>query len=99
MPVQCERSEDHERKKREKPLPRSYTVLCRFIYPNLSVRLRKVYGFIRFSLFFALKTAVFSAFSHGFFPTASRTYANNEHREVPEAAQNTVLLYPFDGVL
>jgi hypothetical protein len=29
MPVQCERSEAHEREKREKPLPRSYTVLCR----------------------------------------------------------------------
>jgi hypothetical protein len=35
---------------------------CRFIYPNLSVRLRFFYASIRFSLFFELKTAGFSRF-------------------------------------
>jgi hypothetical protein len=34
--------------------------------------LKKYTVFILFSLFFALKTAVYSAFFHGFFPTASR---------------------------
>ena len=49
-------------KEEREPLPRSYTVLCRFINSNLSVRLKKYTVFIRFSLFFALKTVGFSAF-------------------------------------
>jgi hypothetical protein len=60
-----------------------------FIYPNLSVRLRKENVFLPFShwkLLFLLR------FFHGFFPTASRTYANSVLREVPESAQNTVFL-------
>jgi hypothetical protein len=56
------------REKRERePLSRSRTVLCRFIYPNLSIRLKKYTFFIHFSLFFALKTAVYSAFFPRFF--------------------------------
>jgi hypothetical protein len=44
------------------------------IYLYLSVRLKKVDGFIRFSIFFALKTAVYSAFFNGFFlPRQERT--------------------------
>jgi hypothetical protein len=92
MPVQCERSEAHERKKRENPLPRAYTVLCRFISPNLSVGLRKVYGFYTvFSLFRIENCGFFCVFSSFFF----RPYANNVHREVPESAQNTAFLNPL----
>jgi hypothetical protein len=41
------------KKEEREPLPRSYTVLCRFIYPwDLSVRLKKYTVFIRvFSVF------------------------------------------------
>jgi hypothetical protein len=67
--VDCKQSAAQERKKREKPLPRSYTVLCRFIYPNLSVRLKKVHGFYKgflhfpsIFLDFSTKSAVFSRF-------------------------------------
>jgi hypothetical protein len=92
MPVQCERSEAHERKKRENPLPRAYTVLCRFISPNLSVGLRKAYGFYTvFSLFRTENCGFFCVFSAFFF----RPYANNVHREVPESAQNTAFLNPL----
>jgi hypothetical protein len=55
------------------------------MYPDLTVRLKKVRGFIRFSLFFALKTAVYVAFSH-----RVENVARSVHREVPELAQNTV---------
>jgi hypothetical protein len=52
------------KKEAREPLSRAYTVLCRFIFPNLTV----VFGyvlytvFIWFSPFFALKTVGFSAF-------------------------------------
>jgi hypothetical protein len=38
-------------KKGREPLPRAYTVLCRFVCPNLDIRLKKtvLYGFLSFS--------------------------------------------------
>jgi hypothetical protein len=57
------------KKEAREPLSRAYTVLCRFIFPNLTV----VFGyvlhtvFIWFSPFFALKTVGFSAFFTRFF--------------------------------
>jgi hypothetical protein len=41
-------------------------------YPFLCVRLKTYTGFIRFYLFCALNTAGFAAYSHNFFPIASR---------------------------
>jgi hypothetical protein len=65
----CKQSAAQERKKREKPLPRSYTVLCRFIYPNLSVRLKKVHGFYTvFSLFRTENCGLFCVFPTVFSP-------------------------------
>ena len=67
--VDCKQSAAQERKKREKPLPRSYTVLCRFIYPNLSVRSKKVHGFFTvFSLFRTENCGLFCVFPTVFFP-------------------------------
>jgi hypothetical protein len=37
--------------------------------PHKQTVLKKVHGFIRFFLFFAMKTVGFSAFFHGFFPS------------------------------
>jgi hypothetical protein len=74
-------------KEEREPLPGAYTVLCRIVYLNLSVRLKNR----RFSFpFFAVKTAGFSAFFPCFFPTASRRYTDNAHREIPKLVQNTV---------
>jgi hypothetical protein len=60
-----------------------YTVYCPIIYLDLSIRLKKVHGFLSFLHW---KLRVFLRFSHGFFPTASRTYANNIHRNLPQSA-------------
>jgi hypothetical protein len=60
-----------------------YTVYCPIIYFDLCVRLKKVHGFLSFSHW---KLWVFLRFSHGFFPTASRTYADNVRPSLPESA-------------
>jgi hypothetical protein len=66
-----------------------YTVYCPIIYLDLSIRLKKVFGFLSFSHW---KLRVFLRFSHGFFPTASRTYANDTHRNLPQSAHKRCLL-------
>jgi hypothetical protein len=63
-------------------------------YPR--VRLKKVQtDFVRFSLFFSLKTAFFLRFPR-FFP--HRVYVHNVHRGIPEKAKNTVFLTRKFGV-
>jgi hypothetical protein len=42
--------------------------------------------------------SIFLRFSLGYFPTASRTYADNVHRKVPESPQNTVFCNRRSGV-
>jgi hypothetical protein len=57
------------KKEERETLPRSYTVLCRFIYPNLSVRLKKVHVFYTvFSLFRTEICGLFCVFPAVFFP-------------------------------
>jgi hypothetical protein len=80
-----------------------YTVNCPIIYLDLSVNLKKVHGFLPFSHW---KLRVFLRFSHGYFPTASRTYANNVHPSLPESAHKTVfcnrqigVYWPLYGVI
>jgi hypothetical protein len=87
MPVQCERSEAHEREKRERnpcreptkfyasdntPLRssrRSRDAGFPIIYPNLSVRLKKVHGFYTvFSLFRTENCGIFCVFPTVFLP-------------------------------
>jgi hypothetical protein len=71
------------KKDEREPLPRAYTVLCRFIYPNLSVRLSFLHGFYPvFSLFRTENCEFFCGFSTIFF-AALKIYADNVHREKP----------------
>jgi hypothetical protein len=93
MAVQCEHSEAHEREKRKRnpcrdPI-RFYAVLYTL---TLAYGKKKYTVFIRFSLFFTLKTAVYSAFITRFFSHRVKNVRDNVHREVPESAQNTVSL-------
>jgi hypothetical protein len=67
MAVQCEHSEAHEREKRERNPCRDP---IRFYTVKKSARF--LYGFLSFSHW---KLRFILRFSHGFFPTASRTYA------------------------
>jgi hypothetical protein len=80
-----------------------YTVYCPIIYLDLSVRFKIVHGFLSFSHW---KLRIFLRFSHGFFPTASRTYANNVHPSLPESAHKTAfcnrqigVYWPYYGVI
>jgi hypothetical protein len=73
------------------------------LYLDLSVRLKKVHDFLSFSHW---KLRVFLRFSHGFLPTASRTYANNVHRNLPQSAHETAfcnrqiaVYWPLYGVI
>jgi hypothetical protein len=80
-----------------------YTICCPIIYLDLGVRLKKVHDFLSFSHW---KLRVFLRFSNGFLPTASRTYANNIHWNLPQSAHETAfcnrqigVYWPLYGVI
>jgi hypothetical protein len=90
--VDSKRSEAHERKKRANSC-RDPIRFSAVLYTLTLASGKRTDVFI-----FHFRTE-YCRFYCVFFSTASKTYANDVHREVPESAHNTVFLKPLDGVL